>query len=1544
MDNLPCSTTVADGATTAVDLPDNSGDDITVDFTSIAGSRSFYRACFSTTSGTRSLDFNRLGVWVSDVAVSPSTTQQALTPVTLTYTNSLAEKDLFWFRHSDIPCQGALSTATPNSTAAHKVPASGVAVSDVDFRQMSPSDDYRLCVGTDCDGTACNGYLDYRGVNAHMSVFSRLTVSPKAVPAGATAVNITIVYDASVLAGYSAWFQYQDRSCTYPSDSSITSTDAVPLAADPLTFNTVSTEASPTALKLCAATSALAPALDFGPVGILIMNLKVAPQVVNQGLNKITLSGPKNNATHSREYFKGDQVYFLDTNIPCSAVSPTVATATSTQAATITAAGCSNSAPDCTTTLQFDFSLMSGESRLCILPVNSVGTVLDVDVGVDTELLQPRITVLDIFLSRTSVRSAVGQPIKITYGKETLSGSGVVWFERTCSKDPDTASTSAASSSSVVPLSASGKVMSFDFDNTDASQTILNLCFRAAGATITRSLTSVGVYVTKLTVSPRSVVREATELTLVDGSSELVNGDTLMFRQSSISCASSMPPASTFSPSHNYQSQSTFTLDFTSTAVSASPYRLCLTTAAGAIIDLDIVELFVIDALVRPNVVQPKIDTSVVFSNTQQTGIANEASLAAGDVVWFVQQGHVCSTSAPAAGDIKNTNAVQMIAGQDQTYLFDFSLPSSYDKSTSNPLLPFFLCVLRGAETRSYESITIRVSMNELAAANTLVAKKGDYMAPVTVTNPGIQKLMSETDFVAFVAVTSACDYTESSESLAQTSGGIDRTNWLQFGDIDDIDKMKVDVIGNLNIPLRLCAFSQSLQEGFDLAWVKLSIFSISLEATSNPAYTIQASTVRFKVQSGLKTGDNVLLASDCSTETKAATDTVESVINEIAQVTFDLSSFTPGLNYDLCVVPPNQPINSNVLVGAGIELFVTGGYPSGKSRLVRISGTTLDNNMVTAADTSATNFANDALTGATGQYIMSGSCDSSASSALVDPFDRINELLPICRSFPPTHVEFGNIGVVVSDISIMGSSMADTLSVGSVSDAPGQTVTFKTRKPFPSTSKLFFQDSTVPCGDTSALKRSSTVPMPFLATTADTWSMEFNFTGTKVGTTIYRLCVESAPDSPILDFTPLGVRVTDTVIKAVVAGEERSNSVQPSTNQNIKITTTLQGGTDSRVRFVTVDSTECPATDTENTTSAVVLPDPATSIAVDFSNFAGKAEARLCYTSDIDATPVEWHMFSSVVVKFGDVTISPASVPANDGQLVKLTYPGASLVAGNTVLFHHPTATCNVAAFSSDSTSYSSSATVTLSGDVLTFDFTGMYSVQDFDAKLCVRTSSTTVLSLPVTIKVSKPVVGIAGDPHVRSASGAWLDFYGEAGVYELLNGGIQANARFGYAVRDNFMIWHPKVMRPGTLVEEVGVQLKDTQTSLRLGIQGGGIVSIRQGLKSTDFWAGTEERAMEIGDYSISWSMCEQSCEVVLPWGTHQRSKTLTIEGRGEFMQLHISKSGGYRFIDVEAIPSSSSTGLLADAASAPAELATHLLSGGEAMYSASVAMLKA
>lgn len=328
------------------------------------------------------------------------------------------------------------------------------------------------------------------------------------------------------------------------------------------------------------------------------------------------------------------------------------------------------------------------------------------------------------------------------------------------------------------------------------------------------------------------------------------------------------------------------------------------------------------------------------------------------------------------------------------------------------------------------------------------------------------------------------------------------------------------------------------------------------------------------------------------------------------------------------------------------------------------------------------------------------------------------------------------------------------------------------------------------------------------------------------------------------------------------------------------------------------------------------------------------------------DSASTTFISMSCVTVAF-DVSVSPITVPSNTGQLLTLGYPGGTLVAGDQVLFVHPNSRCDtsvdfVNAHTTNSAEYSSSATVGASGAVLSFDFDGMRTSEDISAFLCVK-SGTDVFGLPsITTLVQAAVVGLAGDPHVRSADGAWLDFFGEAGVYQLLDGDIQANAKFGYAVRDSFMIWHPKVMRPGTLVEEVGVKLAGSGTSMRLGIQGGGIVSVRNGLGATDFWARSDERTEQIGDFTVTWASCKSECEVAMPWGVHQRTHSLTIQGREEFLHLHVAKSGGYRFIDVDAAPGLESSGLLADAAYSSATLGQRLLGGGEAAYKATMATL--
>lgn len=195
-------------------------------------------------------------------------------------------------------------------------------------------------------------------------------------------------------------------------------------------------------------------------------------------------------------------------------------------------------------------------------------------------------------------------------------------------------------------------------------------------------------------------------------------------------------------------------------------------------------------------------------------------------------------------------------------------------------------------------------------------------------------------------------------------------------------------------------------------------------------------------------------------------------------------------------------------------------------------------------------------------------------------------------------------------------------------------------------------------------------------------------------------------------------------------------------------------------------------------------------------------------------------------------------------------------------------------------------------------------------------------------------------GDPHVRGSDGEWVDFYGDVGVYELFHGSqIQANAKFSLAASDNFLIWHPKVMKAGTMMEEVGVSILGSGSTIRLGIYGGGLVSISDSLEKTTFLTTSDEQTLQMGSVHISWGPCQLNCEVAMPWGTHVRKQVLAISSPQESLTLFVTDSSGYRFIDADlsVLPSVQPTtsGLLSDAAFAPKEMQDVLALGQESKY---------
>jgi len=340
------------------------------------------------------------------------------------------------------------------------------------------------------------------------------------------------------------------------------------------------------------------------------------------------------------------------------------------------------------------------------------------------------------------------------------------------------------------------------------------------------------------------------------------------------------------------------------------------------------------------------------------------------------------------------------------------------------------------------------------------------------------------------------------------------------------------------------------------------------------------------------------------------------------------------------------------------------------------------------------------------------------------------------------------------------------------------------------------------------------------------------------------------------------------------------------------------------------------------------------------FNNFVNGKSGYLCAVKVDSYT--EYRAFKGITVNFGNVVVSPSHVPANDLQDIILTFDGAPFLAGSRVSFATLSANCaDLTTALPNPLQFTPLVPMGITGQYMTVNFSQVETSGSTPLKMCVITVADPdggpgVYMISVDLVLVSAVVSMAGDPHVRSSTGEWTDFHGETGVYTLYRGlDLEANAKLGYAIRDQFMIWHPKVMRPGTMIEEVGLKLLEAGIHIRLGVYGGGMVSVREALKPTVFLTAHDSRSLQLGDYTLVWAPCEESCTAALPWGTHERSHVLTVRGKHEFMKLSVASSGGYRFVDVEALPMQGSTGLLADASHSPATLWDALRAGGEAAY---------
>jgi hypothetical protein len=803
-------------------------------------------------------------------------------------------------------------------------------------------------------------------------------------------------------------------------------------------------------------------------------------------------------------------------------------------------------------------------------------------------------------------------------------------------------------------------------------------------------------------------------------------------------------------------------------------------------------------------------------------------------------------------------------------------------------------------------------------------------------------------------------------------------TKWIDFSGVtfmmSDLEVVQHFVTRRANIPVTLRGASALLPT--DTVWFTSAVDATKTTTTAcgvSPPTSAGATVTNAVTVTGLEANSEVTLHFNFESMTLPATAAGTSLGLCIARGT---TIFSPGITLILgmtTLANSNNPAAESLSCGDTTGCFAVG------TGLGAVRQETRNVKMVNAATGSGLPWqaTDGSITTSIGFVEVTSDCpeavmtSSNSAGSLTLPVGAApgsanlvfsstavsNVLRRLCRTVTNTtnaaliasstyYKSYENIGVIVTDLTIQGSSKTDLYTLGCVSALESQSVSFAASTTTAlSGYSLWFESPSIPCGGVPA--NAVVAPVATINGATATWSASFNFSSVTAGKSVYRLC--AAKGNTVLDFAPLGVRVVSITLNANTnpLSTAKAASVKPLANQTVQISISSGNNIASgdKVFFITeMAGVTCHCVNSGNCVGQLpAQTDKLTFTAsgpyqFDFSTFSAvtAAKATMCVTDSAGALV---YSYACQSVSF-DATISPAIVPANYGQIVQVTYTGNSVAVGDQVMFT-TTASCptndTFATAKTSSYKYNTDAvTVATSGTALTFNFTGMWIYKDVTAKMCVLSGNDVFMLSGATITVGPSVVGIAGDPHVRSANGEWLDFYGATGVYNVYSGPqMVANAKFGFAVRDNHMIWHPKVMRPGTMVEEVGIKLLEAGISLRLGVYGGGLLSIRESLKPTEFLTAKNSKEVQVGNYNIAWEPCTKDCTVVMPWGTHERSHSLTVQGEGEFMQLFVAHSGGYRFIDIEAQPAASSTGLLADALMAPLALADRLRSGGEKDY---------
>jgi hypothetical protein len=229
--------------------------------------------------------------------------------------------------------------------------------------------------------------------------------------------------------------------------------------------------------------------------------------------------------------------------------------------------------------------------------------------------------------------------------------------------------------------------------------------------------------------------------------------------------------------------------------------------------------------------------------------------------------------------------------------------------------------------------------------------------------------------------------------------------------------------------------------------------------------------------------------------------------------------------------------------------------------------------------------------------------------------------------------------------------------------------------------------------------------------------------------------------------------------------------------------------------------------------------------------------------------------------------------------------------------------------------------------GSPVTFTVEGLSAMREYTIVCATKDRITGNTAMCMTTGSS----GIEGDPHVLDSEGQYVDFYGEAGVYNLYETeAMSVTGRFDVAKTEGRMLYHPNVMKAGTVMKEAGIVIGDVQ----LRVSAHGLVSVTDPMAPTSFLTAANAETFTVGDVTVEWT--PEVGTRTAPWGDSTTSARLTLKTDTETLNLWVAESQGYQFLDAKvSTTASAGAGLLNQALESPAALTALLKSQREANF---------